>query len=89
MIVCDILILIGPDPNLGTDALLATLLLSKCDFLIKPRSAVSEFAVYLQPRLANASFDFSIKDHPRPHWGNLSCTATQSGMKRRRWRHQS
>ena len=52
----------------GRQVLLDTLLLSKCDFLLKPSSAVSEFAIYFNPALANNSYDFSIPDQPRPTW---------------------
>ena len=52
----------------GLEVLIDTLLLSRCDFLLKGASAVSEFALYFSPSLANQSFDFSIRDHPRPLW---------------------
>ena len=48
--------------------LLDTLLLSKSDFLLKPSSAVSEFAIYYNPRLANASYDFNLDGQPMPAW---------------------
>ena len=42
--------------------LIETLLLSYCDFLVKSSSAVSEFAIYLNPALAVNSYDFGIAD---------------------------
>ena len=42
--------------------LVETLLLSHCDFLVKSSSAVSEFAIYFNPRLMAASYDFGIAD---------------------------
>ena len=38
--------------------LLDTLLLSRCDFLLKPNSAVSEWAIYYNPRLSRNSYTF-------------------------------
>jgi hypothetical protein len=52
----------------GVQVLLDTLLLAKCDFLLKSASSVSEFAIYFSPRLINASFDFSLGDQPLPSW---------------------
>mmetsp|Transcript_27876 Transcript_27876/g.63983 ORF Transcript_27876/g.63983 Transcript_27876/m.63983 type:complete len:459 (-) Transcript_27876:1468-2844(-) len=52
----------------GLQVLLDTLLLSKCDFLLKPSSAVSEFAIYFNPRLANNSYDFNLHGQPLPRW---------------------
>jgi hypothetical protein len=52
----------------GLEVIVDTLLLSRCDFLLKGASAVSEFALYFAPHLVNRSFDFSIRDNPRPHW---------------------
>lgn len=52
---------------MGVQVLLDTLLLSRCDYLLKAASAVSEFAIYFSPRLINNSFDFQIPspNHPR------------------------
>ena len=52
----------------GFDVLTDTLLLSRCAFLLKVASMVSEVATYLTPRLINASYDFHIRDQPRPPW---------------------
>ena len=52
----------------GMDVLLDTLLLSRCSFLLKPASMVSEAATYFSPRLITASFDFHVPDHPLPTW---------------------
>lgn len=52
----------------GVEVLVDTLLLSRCEFLLKSASAVSEFAIYLNPRLAEASYDFNIDDQPPPQW---------------------
>ena len=45
-----------------------SLLLAKTDFLLKCTSAVSEFAMYMTPRLIDDSFDFCLTDHPLPSW---------------------
>ena len=52
---------------MGVQVLLDTLLLSRCDYLLKAASAVSEFAIYFKPRLINNSFDFQIPppNHPK------------------------
>ena len=52
----------------GVEVLVDTLLLSRCEFLLKSASAVSEFAIYLNPRLAEESYDFNIDDQPPPRW---------------------
>jgi|Transcript_23566 hypothetical protein len=52
----------------GLQVLLDTLLLAKCDFLLKSASAVSEFAIYFNLRLANDSFDFNLQGQPFPEW---------------------
>ena len=52
--------------QLGLSTLVDTLLLSRCDFLLKPKSAVSEFAIYYSPRLINASYDFELRGQPEP-----------------------
>ena len=52
----------------GVEVLLDTLLLSKCDFLLKSASAVSEFALYFNPHLINRSYDFGLEDQPSPAW---------------------
>ena len=51
---------------LGLGTLVDTLLLSRCSFLVKAKSAVSEFAIYYSPRLINASFDFELRGQPEP-----------------------
>ena len=52
----------------GLEVLLDTLLLAKCDFLLKSASSVSEFAIYFNPRLANRSYDFNLQGQPRPQF---------------------
>ena len=52
----------------GLEVLLDTLLLSRCDFLLKSASAVGEFAIAYNPQLINHSFDFNIADSPMPPW---------------------
>ena len=54
----------------GLEVLIDTLLLSRCDFLLKSASAVSEFAIYFSPRLALASYDFQIPGAPFPSWAS-------------------
>lgn len=46
----------------GEDALIDSLLLSKCDFLMKSSSAVSEFSVYFNPELHDACIDLQFHD---------------------------
>jgi len=52
----------------GQTVLLDSLLLSKCDFLLKSASAVSEFAIYFNAKLIRKSYDFSLTEHPQPTW---------------------
>ncbi|KAL1510623.1 hypothetical protein AB1Y20_006924 [Prymnesium parvum] len=54
--------------HLAADVLLDTLLLSRCAFLLKSRSSVSEFATYWTPSLQNESYDFTLKGSPLPRW---------------------
>ena len=59
----------GPDAGgfqRGLAVVVDTLLLSRCDFLIKSASAVSEFALYFRPALE--SFDFDVLDDALPSW---------------------
>ena len=51
---------------LGDSVLIDALLLGRCDFLVKSKSAVSEFAIYFSPRLHNASYDFELNGQPLP-----------------------
>ena len=52
--------------KLGEDVMVDTLILSKADFLIGSQSAITEFALYLNPLLLNRSFTFGIHGHPLP-----------------------
>ena len=52
----------------GAEVLLDSLLLSRCTYLLKAASYVSEFAIYYNLRLMNHSFDLSIQDQPVPDW---------------------
>ena len=52
--------------GLGLSTLVDTILLARCNFLIKPKSAVSEFAIYYNRRLINASYDFELRGQPQP-----------------------
>ena len=54
----------APPLQLGTDVLLDTLLLSRCSFLIKGVSMVSEFAIYMNMRLNHSSFDTVLRGQP-------------------------
>ena len=74
--------------RLATDAIVDTLLLSRCTFLLKSISAVSEFAIYLSPTLREprTSYDLNFaldRDQPRPAW--LGACRTREGH-RRVWR---
>ena len=60
----------------GTEVLLDAILLSRCDYLIKANSAVSEFAIYFNPKLINESYDLSIRDQPRPAWAPEAACVT-------------
>lgn len=46
--------------SLGYEVMLDTLLLAKCDFLIKSNGAVSEFALYLNEKLLSNHYDLSL-----------------------------
>ena len=54
--------------------LLETILLSRCDHLLKASSSVSEFAVYLKMGrdggvdAADFAYDFAIRDQALPPW---------------------
>lgn len=56
----------------GTEVMLDTLLLSRCDFLLKPNSAVSEWAIYYNPRLSHNSYTVRMgragHGQPMPAW---------------------
>jgi len=54
----------GSPSTKGLTTLMDSLLLSKCDYLLKSASAVSEYAIYYNTKLINNSYDFSISDHP-------------------------
>ena len=69
----------GDAHSKGLEVVLDALLLSKCDFLLKSASSVSEFAIYWNPRLANNSFDFSLEGQPKPSWMAKAATAVQEG----------
>merc|ERR1719231_436885 len=56
-------------------------MLSRCDFLLKSASAVSEFAILFNPNLINNSYDFSLPDQPMPSWlpqNETRATATKN-----------
>ena len=61
--------------NLAHDVLLDVLLLSRCDFLLKSISAVSEFALYWNPKLHVNSYDVQLRGQPMPKWadGDTKC----------------
>ena len=52
----------------GVEVIMDTLLLSKCDFLLKGASAVAEFAIYFNPDLALSSYDFQLRGQELPKW---------------------
>jgi len=52
----------------GLNVLLDTLMLAKCDYLLKSNSAVSEFALYFNANLITNSYDFSLPDRKQPFW---------------------
>ena len=51
--------------------LLDTLLLARCDFLLKSISAVSEFAIYFSPALNEHSWDAQVRTHARSGGGSV------------------
>jgi len=52
----------------GMQVVLDALLLSRCDYLLKSNSAVSEFATYFNPSLITNSYDFGLPDRTMPMW---------------------
>lgn len=63
--------------HLGADVMIDTLLLSRSNFLIGVQSAVTEYALYFNPRLLNHSFTFGISKHPWPvelSWGGVDAS---------------
>ena len=60
--------------RLGSDVMIDTLLLARCSFLLKGISAVSEFALYFNPKLQEpgASYDLNFVARrfrqPSPMW---------------------
>ena len=64
----------GAGRRLGVQVLLETILLSRCDHLLKASSSVSEFAVYLKMGrdggvdAADFAYDFGIRDQALPPW---------------------
>jgi len=61
----------------GIDVLVDTLLLARCQYLLKCASMVSEAATYFSPRLINESFDFHVRNHPSPAWAACSRVVSQ------------
>lgn len=53
---------------LGEEVVMDTLLLARCDYVLRPASAVSEWAVYMNPVLFNNSFTFGLDNQPSPAW---------------------
>jgi len=67
--------------NLGEEVVMDTMLLSKSDYLIRPRSAVSEWSTFFNPRLISNSYIYFCRpgmletcgrDQPPPGWLNLA-----------------
>jgi len=64
--------------RLGEEVVVDTLLLSRCDYLLRPQSAVSEWAIYYNPHLINNSWTLTVNPNapitgasvnpPRPDW---------------------
>ena len=54
--------------QLGADILIDTLILSQCDYLLGSVSAVTSYAVMLNPRLHEHSFIWDMLGHPAPNW---------------------
>jgi hypothetical protein len=50
------------------DVLIDTLLLARCDYLLKTTSWVGEAAVIMNPSLLGRVYDFGVADHPLPSW---------------------
>jgi hypothetical protein len=60
----------------GVSTLVDSLMLSKCNFLLKAAGAIGEFAIYFNPSLMFSSYDLSIKDHPLPVWARSPTGST-------------
>ena len=69
----------------GAQALVDSLLLSRCDYLIKSASAVSEFALYWRPELANRTFDFTWVRGPANQSEVSAADRAFNDNMRRRW----
>ena len=61
--------------SLATDAVVDMLLLGRSSFLLKAQSSLSEWSIYLNPRLSNASFDASLVGQPSPIWTSVGTPA--------------
>ena len=62
----------------GMQVMLDSLLLSKCSYILKSNSAVSEFAIYFNPKLIENSYDFGLPDRKSPSWAPGLTVATPS-----------
>jgi hypothetical protein len=62
----------------GEAVLIDMLMLSKCNFLLKSASALSEFAIYYNPDLIFNSIDLSIPGQLLPHWAQTKAAASKS-----------
>ena len=60
--------------RLGREALVDTLLLSQCDFLLGSVSALTSYAVLLNPRLHERSFLWDLEGQPLPSWRGACST---------------
>ena len=66
----------------GMDVLLDTLLLSRCHFLLKCASMVSEAATYFSPALIEDSYDFHVMGHhPKPTWIHACSRSKAAGAR--------
>ena len=64
--------------SLAADAVVDMLLLGRSAFLLKAQSSLSEWSIYLNPRLSNASFDASLIGQPSPAWASVGAPAPAS-----------
>lgn len=66
--------------HLGKDVLTDTLLLSQSDFLIGTVSAVTSYAILLNPRLHERSFIADVEGQPKPSWLLQKCQKGRAGV---------
>ena len=59
---------------LAVDAVVDSLLLGRCAYLLKAQSSLSEWSILLNPGLLNATYDAGLRDQPMPAWSGEACS---------------